>query len=330
MENPEVTIVVPVYNTEQYLNRCMESVVGQTLENIEIILVDDGSTDSSLELCRQWEKRDDRVKVIAKENGGLSSARNAGAAAAAAPYVGFVDSDDFIEPDMYERLLRALKSQSADVAICGIRSCYSNKTLERETLDATLLSSEEAMAEMLSGRALSVCAVVKLYPKDLVLAHPFKQGVTYEDVYFFADVFPCVEKVAVDATPCYNWWHRAGSITTKPFDDSSLHGVKAWEYCAERFRDDYPELESAVKFREMRGRFLALDRIMKSSNRKDEHVRGVEREMIRTLKENKDFILACPYFGRGRKLAFRLLMIHPALYRAAAKFQEKRVQEFTD
>lgn len=325
---PEITIIVPVYNAEKYLDRCLESIVGQTLEDIEIVLVNDGSTDESLALCREWEKKDHRIKVITKENGGLSSARNAGVAVASAPYVGFVDSDDFIEPDMYERLLTALRNESADMSACGLRSCYSNYIAERPNTGISCLSNVEAMKEMISHHSLYVCSVVKLYPTKLVREHPFQEGVTSEDVFFIADIFPHVQKVAVDMTPCYNWMRRGGSISTKPFNDSSLDVVAAYEYCADRLLDDYPELAEAIDFRRMWARFSVLDSIAKSSNRHEEHVREVERRTIRELKENKDLILSSPYVGRGRKLAYRLLCIHPALYRMAVAFQEKRFRTY--
>ena len=109
MELPKVSIIVPCWGVEKYLDRCVESLVNQTLTDIEIILVDDGSTDNCPAMCDRWAEKDSRIKVIHKENGGLSSARNAGLDACTGDYIGFVDSDDWIEPDMYEYLLNISK-----------------------------------------------------------------------------------------------------------------------------------------------------------------------------------------------------------------------------
>lgn len=111
---PEISIIVPIYKTEKYLNRCVNSLINQTFKNFELILVDDGSPDACPVLCDKWGKRDTRIKVIHKKNGGLSSARNAGLNIAQGKYIGFVDSDDWIEPDMYELLYNAAEKYQTD------------------------------------------------------------------------------------------------------------------------------------------------------------------------------------------------------------------------
>ena len=120
MTKPKVSVIVPVYNTEKYLKRCLDSIVNQTLKEIEIIIVDDGSKEACALLCDEISSRDSRIKVIHKKNGGLGFARNTGIEAANGEYVGFVDSDDYIEPLMYERLYGAAAKRDADIAISGI------------------------------------------------------------------------------------------------------------------------------------------------------------------------------------------------------------------
>ena len=115
----KVSIIVPVYNVEKYLDKCIESIVNQTYRNIEIILVDDGSPDKCPEICNEWAKKDDRIKVIHKENGGLSSARNAALEIAQGDYITFVDSDDWIENDMIQSMLTCAAKNDADIVCCG-------------------------------------------------------------------------------------------------------------------------------------------------------------------------------------------------------------------
>ena len=119
-----ISVIVPVYNVEQYLKKCVDSIVNQTYKNLEIILVDDGATDSSGEICDELEKLDNRIKVYHKENGGLSDARNYGVERATGSYVGFVDSDDYIDAEMYEKLYDAITKEAADVAECNLKIVY--------------------------------------------------------------------------------------------------------------------------------------------------------------------------------------------------------------
>ncbi len=124
-QNELITIVVPVYNVEKYLDRCIRSIQAQTYKNLEIILIDDGSEDQCGEICDQYAESDERITVIHKENGGLSSARNAGIDIAAGCYIGFVDSDDYIHPDMYGILYDSMKRNDADIAV--LRTLYGKR-----------------------------------------------------------------------------------------------------------------------------------------------------------------------------------------------------------
>ena len=119
MSKPLVSVLIPVYNVEKYLSRCLESILKQTLTQIEIICVNDGSTDGSLEILEKYQKEDSRIIIINKENGGLPSARNAGLDRAKGKYVGFVDSDDFVEPNMFEKLYRTAEDEKSEIVICG-------------------------------------------------------------------------------------------------------------------------------------------------------------------------------------------------------------------
>ena len=118
--NPKISVIVPVYKVEKYLDRCVESIVNQTYKNLEIILVDDGSPDNCPVMCDEWAEKDERIRVIHKENGGLADARNAGMNIATGDYIGFVDSDDWIEPNMYEVLLKNALKYDADISRCGL------------------------------------------------------------------------------------------------------------------------------------------------------------------------------------------------------------------
>ena len=136
-KNVKISIIVPVYKVEKYLDKCVNSIVGQTYKNLEIILVDDGSPDNCPAMCDEWAQKDSRIKVIHKKNGGLSSARNAGLDACTGDYIGFVDSDDWIEPDMYEYLLNIGMKNNADVSRCEF-------VIEAENSDITVDSQNDS------------------------------------------------------------------------------------------------------------------------------------------------------------------------------------------
>ena len=119
MDEKLVSVIIPAYNIEDYIGRCLDSVLSQTYKNLEILVVDDGSSDCTGEILDDYEKKDQRIRVIHKENGGVSSARNIGIEAATGDYIGFVDGDDLMEPEMYKTLVNLLKEENADIAHCG-------------------------------------------------------------------------------------------------------------------------------------------------------------------------------------------------------------------
>ena len=131
-KNNLISIIVPIYNVEKYLKKCIDSIINQTYKNLEIILVDDGSPDNCGKICDEYAKKDNRIKVIHKENGGVSSARNVGVENATGEYIGFVDSDDYIEKDMYEVLINNLKKENADISIISNYEVYKNKIIENK------------------------------------------------------------------------------------------------------------------------------------------------------------------------------------------------------
>ena len=130
MENKtdKISVIVPVYNVEDYLDRCINSIVKQTYKNLEIILVDDGSTDSSYKICNEWAKKDERIKVLHNKNEGVSKARNVGIDASTGDFIAFVDSDDYIEETMFEKLLDKQKTNNSDIVFCRVNQINNNKT----------------------------------------------------------------------------------------------------------------------------------------------------------------------------------------------------------
>ena len=188
----KISIIVAVYNIEQYLGRCVDSLLNQTYRNLEIILVDDGSTDESGVLCDEYAERDSRVKVIHKENGGLSDARNIGAAAAEGEYIAYVDGDDWVEKEMYGAMLEALKDYQAEVAVCRYKCIYPDRVVDESTDKITVFEGREALKVYIEEDErfqIQNAAWNKLYRREFAEGLQFPKGKLYEDIVYTAKLF---------------------------------------------------------------------------------------------------------------------------------------------
>lgn len=248
--NQKISVIVPVYNTEKYLEKCVQSILNQTYENLQIILINDGSTDRSPEICDKFAGSDSRVTVVHKENGGLSSARNAGIEAATGDYLGFIDSDDFISPDMYELLLKNAGSSDKEISnVMYVRSFDDGS--ERPSVvphtNDEKISSEQFIRElMLHTGDVSVCT--KLFPKSLFKERRFQEGKYNEDLLFIIDLLGEVENINFVGSVGYYYYTRSGSISSgygKAIEDMVGNSVVAMESVKEK----YPQLkEEAERF----------------------------------------------------------------------------------
>lgn len=244
-----ISVIVPVYNVEPYLDRCVESIVNQTYRNLEILLVDDGSPDRCPEMCDAWAEKDSRIKVIHKENGGLSDARNVGMAAASGELIGFVDSDDWIAPEMYQRLYAALITTGSDIAACGAEMVYGDDTPSRKlTAEGEfILSNEEAMQAIIEEKQLKQPVWYKLYKTNLIQGILFPVGKYHEDVFWSYRVVGKARKIAVFDTPCYFYLQRNESIMGENYSLKRLDGLEAKQQRFAYIKSNYPALEDIAR-----------------------------------------------------------------------------------
>lgn len=224
MDNLElISVIIPVYNVEQYLVRCMNSVLNQTYKNLEIILVDDGSTDNSGIMCDEYAEKDSRVKVIHKSNGGLSSARNAGLDIAKGEYIGFVDSDDWISADMYSMLYELINRGNYDISICGIARTYdsqSNAFYEKSFIEKITEYSSIAFQKKIlkvNTQDSNHYAVNKLYSKKVFKNARYPNGLIDEDVEGTFLAVLDSEYIIETNKVGYFYWVNPQSITTSRF-----------------------------------------------------------------------------------------------------------------
>lgn len=233
-----VSIVVPIYNSQKYLKDVVERIVNQTYQNLEIILVNDGSTDNSGDICESYQKKDSRIVVIKKENGGLSSARNAGTKVAKGKYIAYIDSDDLVSKYYIEFLINNLKRNDADLSICGVRTFKDGTMPVFDAIDnknVFKLNNRDALIDWLYMKNIWTGVLGKLLKKELAIKYMFPEGKYYEDIM-----------------PVYTWIKESKKIV---FGNSVLfaYRISSNQQSAKSFSiremdciDFYQELQRAV------------------------------------------------------------------------------------
>ena len=310
----KISIIIPVYNVKDYLDRCLNSVISQTYTNIEIILVDDGSTDGSSAMCDDWKYRDDRIKVVHKENGGLSSARNKGLDIATGEYVGFVDSDDWIEANMYELLYRAIKEASADLALSNMVIAKTVKDkAENKEYKSTVLNKEDLYKVFfrVSDYNINYCVCDKLFKRNTIGNHRFTEGIILEDIDF---MFPFIQKcnTAVQINQSlYYWFYNYGSITRKCVSEKDKDVFYVWKKIVDETKILSPELEYYAKMNLCRAHMGIIAKACKFGvsetytdweNDRNTYVKYLRRNYFKLLKWKMPM---------SRKLLLTVICINP-------------------
>ena len=248
-KQPLISVIVPIYKVEKYLPECVESILAQSYKNLEIILVDDDSPDGCPALCDDYAKKDKRIKVIHKKNGGLSDARNAGIDAATGEYICFVDSDDYVAKDYVKKLYEALYGNDADMSVCGYKYVLENGVKEKgEAPKAGLLTEDNYWPKVYDGMYITfVVAWNKLYGKNIFKKIRYKKGMINEDEIILHKILSQCRKIAVIEDPLYFYRKREDSIMGKEkekkvLSDDAFEGLleraeyfldtKKYELCA--------------------------------------------------------------------------------------------------
>jgi len=249
--NPQISIIVPVYNVEEYLKVCVESLLKQRLNIFEIILVDDGSTDGSGVICDKYAESDKRVKVIHKSNGGTSSARNMGLDVAKGDYIGFVDGDDYVSENMYELLIKSMKEYVCDISVCNINLMSENNEDEPYHKNAKdeQFNRESAMKELLTNTILTFSVCNKLFKKSVFNGLRFKEGIIQEDMDIVYKLVHRAQKVSYLSTPLYNYRYNENSTLRKPFELKRLDEFHVRKEMYDFYEKHYPTIADLVYFR---------------------------------------------------------------------------------
>jgi glycosyltransferase involved in cell wall biosynthesis len=229
MEKEKISVIIPVYNTEKYIEKCVTSVQAQTYENLEILLVDDGSVDGSLARCQAMAQQDSRITVLHRENGGASAARNTGLDAATGDYIAFVDSDDYIAPNTYERLHQALVEADADMSLCDFAYVdeTGQKILDIPPMKTAVIGRRQAFELVEFGQEewRYISLVNRLYKRRLFDHYRLKEGQMCEDEYSAHSLYGQCETIAVIQDVLYWDVKRDNSVMTSPVSIRRLAGT---------------------------------------------------------------------------------------------------------
>lgn len=311
-EIPKISIIIPVYNVENYLKQCVDSVVKQTYKNLEIILVNDGSTDNSGKICDEYTLKDSRIKVIHKENGGISSARNVAIDIAEGKYITFVDSDDDVEPDYIAYLYNILKVFNCKMSVCSHNIIKNEKTKKSFNLKKDYkISSQECIKRLLYNEGIDTSAWAKLYDKTLFDNIRYPVGKLFEDIAITYKLFIKSGEIACGHLAKYNYKVRENSIVTSKFNKSKLDLLENTDNMANDIVKHFPGLQNAALRRRVYARFSTLNQM---SNVDKENSYKI-KEMISFIKKHKWNILTDNNVSMRDKCAIILLNINYNLYK---------------
>lgn len=315
-----ISVIVPVYNVEQYLDKCVESIVNQTYKDLEIILVDDGSPDNCPAMCDKWAKKDSRIKVIHKKNGGLSSARNAGLDIAEGDYITFVDSDDTIDLVMYDTMFN-LFDKNVDMVMCGHQKIDVGTAPQKcivDNVDAVMLE-EDAIAEEIFGN-LNNSSCNKIYRMSTLAKLRFQYGIFHgEDLIFNLQFIKNCKAVVKCNYNFYHYYTRNGSITRSDFNSNKFKEIESKDIALEIIKENFPNQINNAKKYCFRARMNVIRSIYMAG--KESEYNNQLSDLQQYVKENYRCVKSC--LSRKEIAEYLLLFYCKPLYLLLNKLIKK-------
>ncbi len=314
-KGPKISVIVPVYKVEDYLHRCIDSILGQTHKNLEIILVDDGSPDQCGKICDQYAKKDSRIKVIHQLNMGLSMARNNGLEIASGEYVGFVDSDDQIAPTMYETLMKIMRNHKVEVAECPHKK--GDEIVYQESEDDKIVQTFDEAVQRKNDRSFNN-VTNKLYRYDLIKEMKFVKGKIMEDIIFTSEIWSKIDKIGFSPKSLYIYTVDSPSILRSAYSHKKIEGLWVINTAFENFLK-LARTESAreVLRQKLLKTLLAHFHSLLDSPELDPAKKNMKK-MVRLIRRNSKF--------RYHNLYFTLINCLPlSVYRVFHKMNSRRI-----
>lgn len=319
--DPLISVILPIYNIKTYLDKCMKSIFAQTYKNLEIIMVDDGSTDGCGKLCDTYIAKDKRVRVFHKSNGGLSDARNYGIEHANGEYITCIDSDDYVDDDYVEYLYKLIMKYNTKMSICQHRVLFTDGSIdEKGTFGAELLSNKICIERMLYHDVIDTSAWAKLYHKELFKTVKYPCGKLFEDIATTYQLMIQCENLAVGYESKYNYIIRDDSIVNSQFSMKKLDLLEMTDNMGKEILKVYPDLEDAVLRRRVYARFSTLNQMLYAKGTDNER-----NEIIRFIKQNGKRVMKLEHAPKRDKYAIALLSVSYPLYRMVWRKMKKNI-----
>lgn len=312
IKNPLITVVIPVYKVEQYINECIDSILKQSYSNLEIILVDDGSPDQCGKICDEYMKKDSRIKVIHQENKGLSGARNSATDIATGKFITYVDSDDWISEDMIKTLYNAIKENHTRIACGAFESFFEDGTTvtNNHNNETFIYSKQEALDCFLFNEYITPCVWGKLYDIKLWNNIRCPEGKLFEDQFTTYKILDLCEKVVFVTRPLYHYRKRNGSIGHSNFDKKTYQLYDAiheeYNYISRKYGEQCPNIAVARTTWE-----VVFANMMISNNYRD---KKVIKEIQKFARNNIKKIMQCQYISKVRKIQLLMFVYSFPIY----------------
>lgn len=306
-----VSIIVPVYNVKDYLEKCINSICNQTYSNLEIILIDDGSTDESGKICDKLSEEDSRIKVIHQENGGLADARNVGIDICTGDYISFVDSDDWIDMHMIETLVDACEKHLAQLACCGrylyyneryIKTAYANGLVEKWNV-------ETAISNLLSWNQIDSAAWDKLYDKSLFDGIRFPKGRLHEDIFIMYKIFEKANAIIHIGTPLYYYRQRDDGITRSRYKASKMDLFDAICEVEDHINHTFPELKMYMDAFAITNINIIIY-LLRQDKRNLQIYKEDYEKLLTAIKQHSNGWYRNPYLKRQEKIKLCFTKLH--------------------
>ncbi len=300
----KISVIVPVYNMEKYLNKCLDSLVNQTFKDIEILVINDGSTDKSKKIIESYAKKYKNIKAYDKENGGLSDARNYGLRKASGDYISFIDSDDYISLDMYEKMYDKAISKDYDMVVCDVNYIYENSD-KTEIVSSHIKNDTTNIKETM----LSIYPVAwnKLFKKELFKTGiEFKKGIWFEDVEFIYRMLPYIKSIGVVKEAMYQYLQREGSIS-KSTDKRLYNYIENWNGIVEFYKEKglFEEYHDEIEYSYVR--YIYATFIKHASGFDKDEFNNAVKKAIQNVKREFPKYRRNKYFYKSLKGIYLLL-----------------------
>lgn len=322
--NPKISIIVPVFNVENYIHDCIDSILTQTWQDFELILVNDGSSDRSGEICDEYSKKDNRITVIHKENGGQSSARNRGIDIAKGDYIGFIDSDDWINRDMYKVLYEKAIETDSEISACNIieyQKDSSKRFFSQDTTDY-LYGRNEAMSEIYLNERLTFSPCNKIYKRELFKEICFKEGYILEDMDFAYKIIHLCNKIHYTGQALYNYRYNDNSTLRKAFSKKRLDEYQVRKDMYTFYLENYPNQANDVYaewFLKGLELYINVEKYYQNEKKQYKYLIASDRKQLKSLVVKKDY-------NKKKKLLLSIGLISPKLLAYVYRFYWDKVK----